>query len=189
MKSWIDPEPRELRFMSHMVQKCFGDFWCPGADVIFHIDSDCLFTGPVTPEHYFDSGKPVLWCRPCEGTGGYNCWKKEADAALQMDTRWDTTCGHPFIYTRDTYRAVRERISKIHRKPFERYVLGCKNTHPQGFCEFNSLGNMALETPRLRDQYRIRNVAVEGWPEIKLSQFWSWGGLEKALPEIHRILG
>jgi hypothetical protein len=196
LRTWADPEQPELRFMSHMVQKCFADFWCPRAQFVFHVDSDCMFTAPVTPEDYFRDGKPVLLCRRYSaGPPEILKWKAVVDFALRANVSWETMCGHPEVYTRETYMQTRIRVTKAHRKSFDAFVLGCKGSYPHGFCEFNTLGGMVMETPALREQYSIRCVDTEGWPPLKLKQFCVDGLVngkhdvpENHLDEIQKIL-
>ena len=42
------------------VKICRADELCPDVDFILFMDSDCVFTQPVTPLDYFVKGKPVL---------------------------------------------------------------------------------------------------------------------------------
>jgi hypothetical protein len=114
--------------LHHMFMKCTADEYC-GAQLIAHVDSDCLFIKPTTPADYMVDGKPVLLVEPFDvlktlHPGRFH-WKSVVDAALGGNAAYETMCRHPAVHHRDLYAFVREHIATHHGVPFEQYVLSC----------------------------------------------------------------
>ncbi len=53
---------------------------------------------------------------------------------------------HPQVHLREVYRATRDAVEKYTGKPFNEYVLSGKNTFPQTFCEYNTIGAVVHES-------------------------------------------
>src|SRR5688572_28664871 len=53
-------------FVHHLAMKCSADIFCPNADLILHLDPDCLVSAPIAPDDYLVDGRPVLLIEPFE---------------------------------------------------------------------------------------------------------------------------
>lgn len=161
----------------HMAQIMRADEWCPGADFILHTDSDCLFTEPVTPEDYFVDGKPVLYYEKFASIikkhPEVGLWKEVTQGCLPFSVKYETMRRHPAVHPPHVYRKAVEQIQMKTGKPMDEYISSCRNEFPNGFCEFNTLGNVAMEF--YPEQYHLVNTAEfkDGWPLQKICQFWT----------------
>jgi hypothetical protein len=75
------------------------------------------------------------------------------------------------VHNRKTYKATRNEIERVHKTKFSEYILSRKPSFPEGFSEFNALGNAALNT--LCEEYEIHNTDQLGYPVQHMAQFWS----------------
>lgn len=165
--------------MDCMVQACLADLYCPNADLIFHVDSDCVFTSPVTPETYMTNGLPQLPVRTFESMGENlaTCWRKPTQDALGILVTHETMVRHPEVYHRELYASMRDRVECVHGKPFKDYVMGFQERFPWGFAEFPALGMWALHADN--DRYSIIDVsgmseeAITASYKRELFQGWS----------------
>lgn len=173
--------------LHHMVKILEADELCPDAAAILHLDADCLFTAPVTPSDYFDGDKPLLWRQRYENFKHFDSrysWKQCVRNATGIDPEWETMCRHPSVYLRDVYPLTRSLIQDHTMQPWDEYILGCKNTYPQTFAEFPTLGAVAIKC--FPDRYSFVNVEQDGkeWrivpeqPAPRLVALWSHGGME-----------
>lgn len=176
-----------LGFLDHMVAKCFADEWCPDAEFILHVDSDCVFTEPVTPEDYFVDGKPVLLIEPFSKIGPGN-WKPVTDSVMKIDSKYETMRRHPAVHYRDVYPALQRHVEAAQQMGFRDYVLTRKSDFPWGFSEFVALGQIAL-SPERRDRYHFIDLSQESAPKHKLHQFWSKWGLDGRITDQGPFLG
>lgn len=175
----------EKGFVHHEAIICEADQWCPNADAILHLDADCLFTGPVTPEHYMLDGKLILYRERYEGfrmhPNRYG-WKETVKRATGIDPEWETMCRHPAVHWPKTYALTRTIITLHTGMPANDYIRSCRNTYPQGFAEFPTLGAVAVE--RYPDDYCFIEQAHDSTDirrdksRDKVKAFWSVGGVE-----------
>jgi hypothetical protein len=160
----------------HMAQKMRADEWCKGADFVLHIDSDCMFTEPVTPEDYFVDGKPVLMHASFEWLvkaqqANLSMWKEAAERALGWEVTQETMRRHPAVHHHSLYVTARQCIEAHTGMKCDDYIQSCENQFPQTFAEFPTLGAVALKV--FPDFYAWRNQETQGFPPSKLVQFWS----------------
>jgi hypothetical protein len=172
-------------FLHHLIMKCYADIFRPDATHILHMDPDALFSGPVTPDDYFVDDKPLLVVEkysaiPINKEGDWQGrlkWKAVTEMALRFDCPYETMCRHPAIHKIETYRKVRDYIESVHGTPFTDFVLKQKNSFPQGFGEFNTLGAYAYE--KMRDEYHFWDrgtLGVAGDPKSLVEQLRSYDG-------------
>lgn len=195
----FDEEPGK-GFLSHMRMKCYADHHFPEADVIFHLDADSVIAEPVTPEDWIRDGKVLLpYCEfrhylttpllPDEQatfmgfTGkkvdlnrGQYFWKFTSEFALGWEVRRETMQWMPIAHVREVYPKMRELIKARH-KDFDYYVMSCRNSFPQTFCEFNALGAVAFKY--FHERYEWHDVNERGLPFARVIQTWSHGGLDR----------
>lgn len=141
-------EAPEKGFLHHMIQICRADEICPEADQIVHIDSDCLMWRRTTPEDFMPKGKCLMVREHYNLIAPRNpnrlIWGTVVERAIGIKPQYDTMVRHPNIYPRAVYGALRDAVERHTRRNFDEYVFSCENGWPQGFCEFVSLGTIAL---------------------------------------------
>lgn len=164
--------PAPLGMLHHMVMICRADEICPEADVIMHVDSDCFFKEGFGPEDYMDGDKPVLLYANYKVLAQFVLpWQDVVNANLKVKWPYETMRRLPLLFRPDTYRKLRSEIERAHQMPFEDYVFSCKATFPEGFCEFNCLGAIAMRD--FPDRYTLMDVSNRPYPRNKMFQFWS----------------
>jgi hypothetical protein len=150
------------------------------ASHVLHVDSDCVFTGPATPDTYMQGDRPLLlrraWANAAEGHvqkgADSTVWREPTASALGWDPPWETMVRSPQLYDARLYPAVRRHVSDLHGMDFDKYVLGCKPTFPYGFCEHNTLGAYALEW--MADRFTVLTVPPwEPVPSPQMRQLWT----------------
>lgn len=180
-------------FVHHLAMKCYADVFSPEADFIFHMDPDCLFSEPQTPDDYFVDGKPVLLIEPYSEVKKYHeprhHWKGVTEMALKFDCQYETMCRHPAVHYRETYRALRDYMEGVHLTPFYDFVIKQKNSYPQNFGEFNTLGSFALEKAKDKYHFIDRGAGRDSKdPKPLIEQMWSYRGTGIYMDKIKEIL-
>lgn len=177
----IGREPVGKGHLWQCLQKCRADEHCREADFILHIDSDCIFREEVTPDEYLRDGKPVLlieeYTRLEKQFPGFP-WRPVVERALGRPVHYETMRRHPMVNPRAIYGATRQAVVRAVDLPFDDFVLSCKPDFPQGFCEFNTIGAVALEPP-WNMQYEFIDVGRVPYPRHKVIQLWSHGPLDQ----------
>ena len=185
LQTYEEPAP-PLGHLGHLCVKCHAEAYSQG-EYFCHLDSDCVFTEPVTPDSYFHKGKPVLLKRlyaKLEGEAKAQVWwQEQTERALGIPCPWLTMCRHPSIYHRDLYGEMRAWISIEHNCSFEDYVLKQKPTRLPGFSEFCALGAFALANNP--NAYHWFDVTHTPYPHNPLKQYWSF---DKWTPELEAEL-
>ncbi len=161
-------------YYHQMFIKLTSDLYCPDADYIFIIDSDCVFNRPFDLSEMFKDGKPMLLRRPWKDAGDGVIWKQPADEALGFVTHYDTMACHPFIYRRQDVANVRQYIEDHHGMKLEDYIKNCDR-----FIEFVTIGNYILKFHP--DAYSVVDYGHGDAYPRPLIQNWSWGGLNDQL--------
>lgn len=163
--------PAPLGMLHHMVMICRADEICPEADVIMHVDSDCFFIEGFGPEDYMQGDLPVLLFADYKSLPANMPWRSVINTNLDIDWLWETMRRLPLLHVREIYPALRCEIERIHQMPFDDYVLSRQANFPEGFCEFNCLGAIAMRD--FPQRYFCRDVSRGPYPKNKLLQFWS----------------
>lgn len=176
LKSYMAPADKGKWHIAHQLQKCFADKWCPGANYILHTDSDCVFTRETTPGNFFCEGRPILCIEPFEKCG--QTWKKEIDAALKIDAKFETMRRHGAIHPADIYGKFREYLTKIQGKKMDKWWMEQKADYPWGVTEFNFLGNFVNQIQN-DARYSFIDISQVVPPESPIFQFWSHSRPEK----------
>lgn len=175
----------------HMYVIMYSDEWCPTADVVLHVDSDCVFTEPVTPEDYMVNGKPLMLYESFASLGPKHSevlkWQQCTRNNLPWEPLYETMRRHPEVYCRRLYPRARAMMQQKTGKTVEEYLKGCENTFPQNFCEHVTLGNVAIH--EFPDDYEFYDLSVKPWPPNKLRQAWSHREPTAEDMELFRKLG
>lgn len=162
-------------FLWHEAQIVRADEWCPKADLIAHMDADCIFTEKCTPDAYMHDGKPVMiyasydWL--FKQQANLMNWKVAAQNALGFEVENEFMRRHPSIHIPEAYKKTREMIEDHHRKPLDEYIKEQKNTFPQTFAEFPTIGAVAWKF--FNEKYQWINQETEPWPHNPMRQAWS----------------
>lgn len=180
VKKYVDVQGKGM--LMHEVMICSADLYCPEADFIMHMDSDCLFHEAVTPDDYMNNGKPdllmVRYSSFPAGRAEYR-WQKNVMRALGYSSDhviFETMQRHPAVHVRKLYTAMRARVEEVHRCPFNQFVIEQENSWPQGFAEFPTLGAYAYW--KFTEEYNfieIEKPDIQSHPKTahKATQFWS----------------
>lgn len=166
----------------HMAQIMRADEWCPEADFIAHLDSDCIFTEPVTPDTYLRDGKPFLrfeyFTNIRKRHPGAAQWQAPTQACLPFLATYETMRCHPGVFHSGLYATAREQIERKTEQDMDEYIKAGRNEFPQTFCEFNTLGNVAMHM--FPHKYvTVEQSSDEVTPDNKLQQFWSHGAIDR----------
>jgi hypothetical protein len=173
----------EKGMLWHMAQITRADEWCPDADYIAHFDPDCIFTAPVTPDTFIKDGKPYLQYERFETIGvrhpGVLQWKLNAERCLPFPIHFEAMRGLPHCYHRELYSEARRLIEVKTFRASDDWIFNGTNAYPQQFCEYVTLGNVALQCfPRKYvpiDNNHKPNPDVSDFP---VQQFWSHGSMD-----------
>lgn len=185
---------------------CWGDVLFPDCDWIGHIDADCVFAKPSTPETWRTEGGRLVMVyrefedlltepiRPGEEVAfmgadglksemnrGQYLWKWATEFALGCPVHWETMQALPLFYPRGVYPKLREVMNARHGN-WEEYVLSGREEFPQTFCEFNALGAVARGY-FFHDYFwcKLDGTKFEDYPRWRghVIQSWSRGGLDR----------
>lgn len=173
----------------HMVQVCRAEEWCPKADVVVHFDPDCIFHTPTSVSEYVKDGKPVMLKRTYTGLRDpkskavSDCiqWKPVVEKAIGFETDCYTMCRHPSVHPRELYPKFRRQVEVYQGKPFDDYVLEQRNSFPQTFAEFPSLGAYAWRF--MKDSYHWIDIDKVPPPKDHQKTYWSHGGITQQIRE------
>lgn len=193
-------------FLKHMIVHCWADNLFPDCDWIGHIDADCVFAKPSTPETWQDGGgRPYMMYRPfahlmtepiksgeeiafmgadglkSEMNRGQLMWEWTTKFALGWSPSWETMQAMPLFYPRAVYARLREVMNARHGN-WEEYILSCRNEFPQTFCEFNALGEIARYF--FYEQFnwwQLNGLRFEQYAPCRghVIQSWSHGGFDR----------
>jgi len=148
------------------------------ADFICHIDADCIFTAPVTPETFIKDGNPILQYERFESItkrhSGVGLWGEVTQRCLPFPIHFETMRQHGETYTRETYAETRKLMEVKTGMPVDEYIKAQKNDFPNGFCEFVTLGNVAIHC--FWPKYHLVDNALKPNPDkgdFPVGQFWS----------------
>lgn len=166
--------------LHHMMQIMLSDQWSD-ADFFCHMDSDCIFTSPVSPATYIEDGKPYLRYEPFDSLGvrhpGAAKWQEVAQAVLPFAVKNETMRCHPGTFHRSLYPVAWQVIEDKLGRPFDGWMREQQNEFPQTFCEFVTLGNVAMEY--FPDAYHlVRQSGDRVVPDNHLQQFWGHGAID-----------
>lgn len=185
------PEAANYQHMNQVLLKCMVDT-VSDADFFHHIDSDCVVTGPWTPEDSFTNGLPdLLFTLFSDLKPGDSPWRAITENSLRMPVIAETMRRFPFVYPRFLYGALRQHIENTHRMPFSEWVVKAPKMGGawNGFSEFCALGAFAMN--RYASSFHLYNTNTHVKP-INIWQSWShhvrtgneWPAIEKKLQEI-----
>jgi hypothetical protein len=161
-------------YLGQQVSKMYADEFTD-ADLICHVDSDVLFTRPVSPAELLDGGRPWIVRKAVSQLGRHRPWLASTEEFLGRPVAYDFMQQPPFTYPRLLYPEVRALCLERHGIPLDRYVAG---RQPRGFSEFNVLGAHAYATHRTLFAWYDANTSRV--PQL-CRWYWSRAGIDDAL--------
>ncbi len=167
-------------YMMQQASKMMADTYTD-ADFICYVDSDCVFTEPVTPETFMTDGRVnwlyTPWDRIAEETRAV--WQEVMRRCIGEDPPAEFMRRHPQVIPRWALQEFRGFIAEKHGVSLEHYI----SVQPgRAFSEFNTIGHYLW----LHHREKIHFMNTEDFlPPAVLLQKWSWGGLT---PEIRAEL-
>lgn len=170
-------------YLSQQIHKLYADTITNyEADYILHIDSDTLFTRPVTPKDFFKDEKLIWYYTPYEQTE--TPWKPITEKFMKVEVKNEFMRRLPMMVPRWLYDQCRKNCFDNHKMILSDYI---RKQPYREFSEFNVLGAVAwIHYP---DKFQWVNTTTDPMPEPLARQFFSWGGLtEDVKAEIQTIL-
>ena len=173
-------EPGYLRAQCAMIS---ADEVCEG-DIIWIVGSDCLITGPATPDMLMQDGRPVMLFTPyasmsSAGNPGV-IWKQGTSDAVGWDVEHEYMRRLPLLYPREVLKRTRLLLGGRHGE-WKSYVYGTaqglENPYHSRFSESNVIGAVAYR--HMPGAYVWMNTDTEAGPSFPLVQHWSHGGFER----------
>lgn len=174
-------------FCHHMWLIMCADQICPNAEMVLHMDADCIFCLPTEPKDYLREGGPLGlrpelikarydWIVKRFNNPAHYCWQKAVqDAIGSPKPEFEFMRRHPAVHWSATYPEARRLIMDHTGRPAEDYIRSTRNEHPQTFAEFPCLGEVAWR--KFHDYYHWIDQETDPWPIDRMIQFWSHGGL------------
>ena len=176
-------EESEDGYLSQQIHKLYADVITNyEADYILHIDSDTLFTRPVTPRSFFTGDRLDWYYTPYENTE--TPWKPITEKFVRTEVKNEFMRRLPMMIPKWLYPFARENCLANHQVSLGDYI---KAQPYREFSEFNVLG--ALAWIHFHDKFEWFNTLTFEMPLPFARQFYSWGGLtDEVKAEIQTIL-
>jgi hypothetical protein len=170
-------------YLGQQVTKLHADAYTD-AELVCHVDADCIFCAPIRPEDLLDYGKPMVVTRPYALLDRHWPWRRPTEEFLGREVTFDFMQRPPFVFPRWLYGRLRDHAVRRHGVDLERYVL---SRPPRGFSEFNALGAYA----HAYHHERFAWVDAGADPRAPTCRwYWSWGGLDAATAdEVRELVG
>lgn len=170
-------------YLGQQVTKLYADL-LTDSDLICHVDSDCIFRRPTTPDDLAPGGVPRIYSRPVEELPRHWPWTAPTDEFLGWATTHDFMQCPPFTYPAWLYREVREWSMKTKGVELAEWVL---RRPPRGFSEFNVLGAYAYT--KFPQHFIWTRACDIGEEERTCSWFWSWEGVDRGMAQTETSRG
>jgi hypothetical protein len=138
------------------------------ADLILYVDSDCIFTEPVTPKSFMVENKPlILKTRYDKMSGDVLNWKPITEKALGFKVEYEYMRRLPLMYWREDLSQLQNALQIRHAQKLETYIV----SQPlRAFTEFNVFG--AFCEHYYGNKYTFQDTEL-GVPKAVAIQFWS----------------
>lgn len=176
--AWCDEYAND--YLGQQVSKLYADLFSD-ADLLCHLDADCLLSEPTTPSALAPSGRPWVVIRPISEVDRHIPWRGPTEDFLGWRITHDFMQQPPFVYPRSLYPAIRQYCRERYHLELADYVLG---RPARGFSEFNVMGGYAYARHHQLFTWADWTVA----PRARCSWFWSWGGLEPVRAQLESLL-
>jgi hypothetical protein len=164
-------------YLGQQVTKLYADQFVD-ADIIVHVDADCVFTRSTWPEDLAPGGHPQVPTRPIAELGRHYPWRRPTQEFLGFAVDLDFMQQPPFVYPRWLYPLLRRHCLATHGQSIERYVM---SQPPRGFSEFNALGAYAFR--HHAEAFDFPPIGSAEAPPPRCDWYWSWGGVTPDIRE------
>lgn len=186
---WVVEPDREPGYLWQQVCKLNADQHSD-ADYILFMDSDCVFTRPVTPDNFIRGGK-VVWGHKAFREDEKRVWAPVLEKWMNEPATRSFMSGHPFTFPRWLFSELRNYCRGMHRQELSDYVMGKADPkHLLTFSEFNCAGAWAYKYAR--DKFVWEDRDHEPPDGVWVHQGFTHGGEERKqqdIAEFKRILG
>jgi hypothetical protein len=152
-------------------------------EFVIHLDSDCMYHTPTTPEDYFIDGKPVYLIRTYESLVDdkgviSDCaqWRGPTAQQLGFDPIVYSMCRHPTVLPIGFYKLYRDHIENVHKKSFMEYFLEGKNEFPSNRMDWTAMGAFAYQ--QMPDAFHWIDIGKNPAPKDRQAAFWSHSGVK-----------
>lgn len=173
-------------YLSQQVFKLYADEFT-AAEFICYIDSDTIFTRPVSPEMFF-TGEKINWLISPHSTVD-TPWQHGAEKFLKQPVEFEFMRRFCLTVPRWLLQEVRYFCQKHHGVSMSEYVMAQEPPNP-AFSEFNILGAYAYAFYQERFNWIDTSQVPESeWPPLVVLQSYSHDGLSaEKIAEFETIL-
>lgn len=173
-------------FMRAQIAMMEADLFCPDADVIYLVGSDCIFLRPFDGAMYCPNGKPGVLMNSyfalAEVRSPCMPWMRGTERVLGFLPEYEYMRRLPSVFPSSIFAPMRAHVELVHQMPFGEYIIH-GNKPRRDTSEANILGAYAHkfmpETCEFLDCDAIEWVDANpvGWPSA-MFQGWSHGGMD-----------
>lgn len=171
-------------YRQQQASKLYADTFSD-ADAFLYVDSDCVFTEPVTPETFMTAGRPNWLHTPFDKVSpdARAAWYEVMRKCLGEAPQHELMRRHPQLIPRWALQEFRGFVAKRHGVSLEHYI---KSQPGKEFSEFNTCGHYLW----LYHHEKINWINTEEFlPPAVLRQWWSHGGITPEIrEEMERLL-
>lgn len=178
---WVKRDEERKPYLSQQAHKLYADIYTD-ADYLLHVDSDCVFVRPVTPNDFFQDHRPI-WLMTEWANVDADCRRAWFDVVAKFMGEPSTHEGmrrHPQLLPRWFYQSLRGFCIGKHGQTLWNYVMEQPN---RDFTEFNCA--FAYAKKWHEDRFTFLDTHKDPFPPDYMRQFWSYGGIT---PEIKAII-
>jgi hypothetical protein len=177
----FDTQQRLEYFWASAVKTRWPEF--TDADAVVWIDSDSVFTRPITPVWWFEGERPIWWRVPwTESKDGCAAWKAGVDHLFGVDSQSENMCVSAGLATRHATLALQGYIKEKFGQSVAAYYLD--PSHGK-LGEFSMVGGYLEHVDACGYVVKHPRDLGEPWP---VRQFWSWDPKGPPIDELERIL-
>jgi hypothetical protein len=159
-------------YLGQQVTKLTADQFSE-AELICHVDSDCVFQRLTTPSDLLRHGRPIHLVESYARLSRHVPWQPITERFLARPVEVEFMRRPPYTYPRWIYSELRRFCWSVHGVTLDEYVL---SQPPRGFSEFNALGGYAWH--HHRDAFDWVDLGQQPGPDPPCRVFWSRAGLD-----------
>lgn len=161
-------------YLGQQVTKLHADAFTD-ADLICHVDSDCIFERLTTPDDVAPLGRPRVYTHPTATLPRHWPWTAPTASFMGETPTHDFMQCPPFVFPRWLYGRLRAFCVARHGVSLGTWVLSCP---ARGFSEFNALG--AYAHAHHPEQFVwVRSIDI-GEAERSCRWYCSWDRIDAA---------
>lgn len=171
-------------YLGQQATKLYADTYSD-ADLICHVDADCVFGRRIVPADLLREGRPVVFTRRLSELPRGTPWRRPTEAFLGWQVELDFMQRQPRTFPHWLYGELRAFCRERHGRELEEYVT---SRPPRAFSEYNVLAAYALHFHR--DAFAWVDATSPGAGLELCRWYWSWGGIDARLRrELDAVVG